>query len=221
MNWIRRFGPTCAALLIAAVAATPARAAFVAINQPTASYKANTLLFSFNAADFGVVSSVSNGLIINFDIPMVALTTPTTWTSWGSPPNTETVTPRVLWTDAFTSLTLTSSIPVLTLGFEAQPDSLSVASMTATFFNNNTQVGLVTHNVDGNGGAVLFAGTNDTPFNKVVLSSADDFAIAQIRASASTRIIAEPASFMQLASASVLGLAAWLVRHARGRTPPS
>jgi hypothetical protein len=207
MTCTRLYRLTCAVLVIAAAAANPAPAAFISTLQPTAAYKASTLLFPVNVPDFNVVSSVSNGLTINFDRPLVALTTPTTWASWGAPPNTESATPRVLWTNGFTSLTLSTSIPVTTLGFEAEPNTAVVSTLTATFFNNNTQVGEIIRDV---GGALLFAGTNDTPFNKVVVTSLDDFAIAQLRANA----VPEPASVVQLAGASVIGLTVWLIRRA-------
>jgi hypothetical protein len=99
---------------------------------------------------------------------------------------------------------------VTTLGFEAEPNTDANSALTATFFNNNIQVGQIIRNVNGVNGALLFAGTNDTAFNKVVVTSLDDFAIAQIRASG----IPEPASVVQLASAGILGLTAWLIRRA-------
>jgi hypothetical protein len=199
-------------MAIAAATANPAPAAFISTLQPTASYKSSTLLFPVNAPDENVVSSVSNGLTINFDIPLVALTTPTTWASWGSPPNTESNTPRVLWTNGFTALTLSTSVPVTTLGFEAEPNTVGVSTLTATFFNNNIQVGQIMRNVSS---ALLFAGTNDTPFNKVVVTSLDDFAIAQIRANPVANGVPEPDSVVQLAGASVIGLTVWLIRRAR------
>jgi hypothetical protein len=218
MTSMRRIRLACAALVLAAVSATPARAAFIATSQPTASYVASTRLFSFSDPDNAVVSSLSNGFTITSLNPLVALTTPTTWSSWGAPPFTETATPRVLWTDAFTSLTLTSSTPVFTFGFEAQPNSDTFVSMTATYFNNNTQVGQITQSVNGNAGARLFGGTSDTPFNRVVVSSTVDFAIAQIRASPS--VVPEPTSLVQLASASLLGVAAWWIRRVKRHPRP-
>jgi hypothetical protein len=81
MTCTRVYVLACATIVIAAAAANPAPAAFISSLQPTASYESSTLLFPVNAPDLSVVSSVNNGLTINFDIPLVALTTPTSWAS--------------------------------------------------------------------------------------------------------------------------------------------
>lgn len=174
-----------AAILLATVVALarPATAQFTPIAQPDAPYLAATTLFPVTDPDFSAVGSLSNGTVTSsFDVDLAALTVPTTWGSWDSPPDTESATPRVLWSNGFTSVALTFSLPLSLFGFEAQPNTLALISMTATFFNGMAQVGQIMQNVDGNGGARLFAATSTTPFDSVVLSSTGDFAIAQLRA---------------------------------------
>jgi hypothetical protein len=172
-----------------------AHAGFVPIAQPNATYLSESTLMPFSAADFDVVPSLSSGLFsVTFDTDLVALTVPTTWASWGAPPDVESSTPRVLWTNGATSLTLTFSQSVELFGMEAQPNTSVVSSILASFFAGANLVGEIPIDVDGNGGARLFAASSTTPFDKVVLSSTDDFAIAQVRAGA----VPEPSSLMLL-----------------------
>jgi hypothetical protein len=205
------------AITIAALSAAPARADFAPIPQPNAAYVTGTSLLSFSDPDLSVVASLSSGPVtVTPDIPLVALTVPGTWTAWGAPPNTEGATPRVLWTNGLTSLTLKSSVLLNTFGLEAQPNTTVPAAITATFFLDNTQVGQIVQAVDGNAGARLFAGTSLSGFNRVVLDSTDDFAVARIRVAA----VPEPGQVVQLVTVGAFGLAAWLYRAWR-QTPPA
>jgi hypothetical protein len=183
-----------------------AQAGFVPISQPNASYVASTTLLPITADDFDLVSSLSaGGLTATFDTDLVALTTPGTWSSWGSPPNVESSTPRVLWTNGLTSLTVTFNQPVVTFGLEAQPNTSVVSSILASFYQGASLIGEIPLDVDGNAGARLFAAASTTPFDKIVFSSTDDFAIAQIRAS-----VPEPSSLVMLAlGAAAVFAAAW------------
>src|SRR5262245_8814039 len=75
-------------LLVGVLAArtSAARADFIPIPQPDASYVSSTSLLPITAADFDAVSSLSSGgFTVSFDVDLVALTVPTTWSSWGSP----------------------------------------------------------------------------------------------------------------------------------------
>jgi PEP-CTERM motif len=197
-----------AAVVVALGPLSAARAAFVAIPQPDVAYTSGTNLISFGDSDFFTLSSISDGTqTVNFDIPMVALTTPATWASWGSPPNTESATPRVLWTNGFTSATLTLANSTTLFGFELEPNTLVPSSMTAEFFNGAVLLGSITQAVDGNAGARLFAARTTTgSFNRVVITGTDDFALAQVRYAQSTRVVPEPAS-ATLFGLGVLGLA--------------
>jgi hypothetical protein len=186
------------------------QAGFTAISQPDASYLANTTLAQISAADFDAVASLSFGThSVSFNADLVALTVPTTWSSWGAPPNVESSTPRVLWTNGFTSLTLSIGGPVNEFGFEAQPNTSVVSSMLASFYQGASLVGEIPLDVDGNGGARLFAATSTDKFNRIVVSSTDDFAIAEIRSGS----VPEPAGLTLL----TLGAAAVAFAGIRAR----
>jgi PEP-CTERM motif len=192
-----------AAAVVALAPLSVARAAFVAFPQPTPPYVSGTNLISFGDSDFSALSFISDGTqTVNFDISLVALTVPTTWASWGSPPNTESAAPRVLWTNGFTSATLTFANST-TFGFELQPNTSIPSSLTAEFFNGAVSLGSITSSVDGNAGARLFAASTTTgAFDSVVITGTDDFALAQVRYA----LVPEPAS-ATLFGLGVLGLA--------------
>jgi hypothetical protein len=160
-----------------------ARANFIPIAQPDAAYVGGTALLGFAAPDFGVVGSLTDGTqTASFDVGMVALSVPTTWSSWGSPPNTESATPRVLWTNGFTSLQISLATPTFTFGFEAQPNTAVVSNLTVDFYSLGFLVGTIALDVDGNAGALLFAAKTDNfGFDMIVINGFDDFAIANVR----------------------------------------
>ena len=183
------------------IGASTVHAGFAPITQPDAAYLSESTLLPITGADFNLVPSLSSGSFsITLDTDLVALTTPTSWSTWGAPPNVESPTPRVLWTNGATSLTLTFSESVQLFGLEAQPNTAVVSPLLASFFQGANLVGEISLDVDGNGGARLFAASSTTPFDKLVLSSTDDFAIAQVRAA----IVPEPSSLTMLVLGSVV-----------------
>jgi hypothetical protein len=183
-----------------------ARADFEIIPQPVADYLAATSVLPINDPDFTALSSLSDGTFsVSFSTDVVALTTPDTWTTWGAPPDTESATPRVLWTQGDTSLTLALSNPANIFGLELEPNTGFVSPVTADFFSYGALVGSINLDVDGNGGARLFAGHSGLPITSVIFNSPDDFAIAQIRFGA---VVPEPGTVTLLAGMSVGGLVA-------------
>ncbi|MGH9611982.1 MAG: PEP-CTERM sorting domain-containing protein, partial [Bryobacteraceae bacterium] len=81
-------------------------------------------------------------------------------------------------------LTSSFSLPVYVFGFEAEPDFLGFDEITASFYNGSTLVGTIDQNVNGTGGALLFAAfTTTNPFTSVAVNDVDgdDFAIARQR----------------------------------------
>ena len=123
-------------------------------------------------------------------------------------------TPRVLWTNGYTELTITSSEPLLLLGLEIQPETLELAMITALFMNGSDFVGEITQIVDGEAGARLFAAMNSQPFDRVLLFSSDAFGIAQLRVMA----VPEPSSLLLF----VLGTACanWALPRRFCASPP-
>lgn len=189
----------CALLFSAA-----ASAVFVPVAQPDATYLSATSRLDFLEPDFDVVPSLTDGVqTVTFDLDLVALTVPDTWGTWGSPPDTELATPRVLWTNGDTALQMDLSLPALLFGFEAQPNVGDLFDITADFFSAGNLVGSITLSVDGNAGARLFAAANTDPFDQIVLSSQADFAIANVRYA--TQVIPEPGSAALVLSAMLSG----------------
>lgn len=164
----------------------PAFGQFTPISAPTDSYIAGTQLAPITAANLSVVTSVTNGSqTVTFSTPLQARTVPSSWATWGSPPNTESSTPRVVAeiTGSIGALTLTLSAPATTVGFEVEPNA-NTHSITADFRNGATSLGTITRSTSGSSGALLFAATTTTPITSVVLTiptAAAGFALAQVR----------------------------------------
>ena len=156
------------------------------IPQPNQIYLDRTSRFELAGPDGTIVNSLADtDCTVTFSPPTVLSSVPDTWQTWASPPDTESPTPRVLWSQGSTQLTMTISPPSCSLGtfgFEAEPNPFDVRAMTARFFAGEQEVGSVTRNVDGFAGARLFsAAAARAPFTRVVFSSSTDFAIAQLR----------------------------------------
>lgn len=181
--------PVC--LLLAVV---PASAGIIQTLQPNATYVTNTGLASIVGAQGTTVGSVTNGVItVNFSVIQEIANMGSGWGSWGTPPDTESSNPRVLFDSlGGSTLTMTFSDPVITFGLEAEPDFFGFFDITMKFYNGVTLLGSLTRSIDGDGGARLLAGTTDgAPITSAVLTGTNSsFAIGNIRTS-----VPEPASF--------------------------
>ncbi|MGO9232054.1 MAG: hypothetical protein ACLQKA_22900 [Bryobacteraceae bacterium] len=105
------------------------------------------------------------------------------WATWGSPPATESSTPRVLQA-AGTTLTLTLSVPSHTFGFEIEPDDGLAQVITAQFYNGTTLLGSTSLTMNWNSGALLAGGSDSTTITSVVITapaSAGGFGMAEFR----------------------------------------
>ncbi len=207
-------------LLACVLAAGPVWGSFTPITQPV-DYPGGTTLIQVSGADGDPVGSVSGGgLTVTFSATMLIEKVPTGWGTWGSPPDTETSTPVVLWAIGVTDLTMNLSSPEAVFGFEAEPDFQAVESMTANFYSGpnlgGILLGSISLDVNGASGALLFAASSD-PFQSVELvmnnpltidGVVDDFAIANLRFSPA---VPEPASVLLLGA----GLAGFGLRQLR------
>jgi hypothetical protein len=172
------------------------------IAQPTPAYIAGTTLLAITDPEQSMITSESDSaLTISFwsggsPLLMDVNSVPGSWATWGSPPKTESATPRVVKPDDFTitDVLYTFSTPLSTFGMELEPDDLGTHKMTANFLFGGSSVGTLPLSVSGNGGALLFAATGGV-FDSVEVSSDVDFAAAQFRytqSDASTTATPEP-----------------------------
>lgn len=120
----------------------------------------------------------------SFSNPQSENSVPGSWATWNCPPATQSCTPNVLVNQGFNTLTITVSDHENTIGFELEPDNFAVETVQAVFHGTGGDFTL-TLNVNGSGGALLFAVTDTTP--GAVITSVDitdlaggDFAIAQL-----------------------------------------
>lgn len=179
------FATIAAALLLSFAA--PATATFTQIVSPDAAYVAGTTKIDITGIPeftFPVDSITDGTLTVSFSSSMVRLQVGSSWASWGSPPDTESATPPILYSNGAASLTMSLSSPVSTFGFEAEPNPFADEDFTVDFklFSGPTLVGTVSRTINGLAGARLIAGTSDsTQFDRIELTSTADFAIGQVR----------------------------------------
>ena len=177
-------------LLAVAVGGSTARADFIAISQPTAAYTSSTTNIPITDPDNTNITSLSDGtMTLSFSSQVQTRTVPNSWSTWGSPPFTESNTPRLLTTcigsACGNSLTITLSQPASIFGFEIEPAAFGFHVIGYAFYSGSSLVAGGAVNLNGNAGARLIAGqTSTTPFTKVVITANSDsngFAIAQLR----------------------------------------
>jgi len=168
------------------LAGIPAFAQFTVISQPTAAYTSGTTLMTIPGANFSTTSSLTDGIeTLTFSNTVDVRTVPGGgWATWGSPPNTEGNTPKVLAiTTGLTSFTITLGVPQNTFGFELEPNS-GTQVITATYFNGGTVLGTITQTIVGTAGALLSAASAGSPITSVILTvpaGASGFAMARFR----------------------------------------
>lgn len=179
------------AVLVSGVLAVPfapgVAQAFTVIPQPDAAYVAGTTLVDLSSvADDDMLTGITQGSqTITFSQTMTKTTVPAGWASWGSPPNTETSTPEVLYQEISSILDVTLSQAATIFGMELEPDLFGPYPMKADFYNGATLVGSITEFVNGQSDAKLFAASDGAGFTRVVLEETSGtsrgFAMAQLR----------------------------------------
>jgi hypothetical protein len=198
------------ALVLFLLALTPATLGGTVILTPDAGYLATTSLVTFSDPDEALLSSVTAGpLNITFSNLFRASTVGNNWATWAAPPDTESATPRVLWSGLddntffpITTSTLDFSLNVSLFGFELQPGPTDQHTVTASFFNGVTLLQSVSRDLLGDSGARLFAysaGPGES-ITSVVIHSDADWAIGQLRFQ-EAEPVPEPASAALTAAA--------------------
>lgn len=190
-----------------------ARAAdFTVIPQPDSSYTSGTNLIQIGSISDGTtLSSITDSnQVVSFNDTLTKGSVPGGgWSSWGSPPSTESSTPPVLVTSAsVTSLTLNLLIPSTVFGFELEPGNGSSYTISVDFKQGSSVIGNISLAVNSSAGAQLFAAkTILNPFTSLVISApagAQGFAMAQFRYSTN---VPEPSTYaMAAAACGVFGL---------------
>ena len=184
---MRAYRTLKSALWLGLAGCVPAFGQFSPILTPTLSYTGSTTLIPITAPDTTPLTSLTDGTeTITLSTAFSAETVPDLdWATWGSPPNTESSTPRILANfTPVTSVTLTLSLPASTFGFEIEPDQVGSFLVNVNFYNGSTLLGTVSRNISGNAGALLTAASATARITSVVITipaGADGFGMAQFR----------------------------------------
>lgn len=214
---------TTLSLFVLGTIGSSVRADFTQVVQPNAAYTSSTNLIGLGYIPEGTtaITSVTDGTqTVSFDVDMTKTTVGVDWATWNSPPAVESNTPDVLFQTAANALALSLSVPSTTFGFELQGNDTTVISQFyVAFLQGVSLVGFVDLAVDGNGGALLFAGSTTTsPFTTVIITNtsldSQGFAIANLRYTP----VPEPASVaMAVQAIAAIGFYGWRKRRAAVR----
>src|SRR5262249_55798031 len=94
--------------------------------QPTPAYTGASLNTPITAPDLTTVSSLADATeTVGIAPASQARTVGSTWATWGSPPDTESAFPRLIFVSA-SSVTLTLATPAATFGVEVEPNDFGV-----------------------------------------------------------------------------------------------
>src|SRR4029078_10997017 len=94
----------------------------------------------------------------------------------------------------------------LVFGFEAEPQMFGLHTITARFFDAGGLAGTITQEVEGDYRDRLFAAFDSQGFTDILIGSADEFGIAQLRYG-NTASVPEPSSVILMAVG--LGFLLW------------
>ena len=173
---------------------------FLTFSTPTAPYTTETTNYGGGDASGNAITNLPP---FGFGSALTESVVPTTWATWGSPPNTESAAPNVLTHIGNTNLTIDVSGSNNTVGFELEPVVFQVESVSASFYNGANLIDTLTLTPSGEAGALLFAleDTSGGTISSVVIddttSGNDGFALAQLRAG---DITPEPSTFFLFGS---------------------
>jgi len=131
-------------------------------------------------ADFTPVSSKNN---VKFTPTLEKRSVPGSWATWGSPPDTESATPNILYTVGATSIkvTLPDRGARRAAGMEVEPNPFAEHTFTAVFAKKSgEEICTATVVANGEAGAKLLA-AKVRRAKTITVSSDTDFSIAQVR----------------------------------------
>lgn len=192
------------------------------IQDPNTDYVSGTTLMSLAGIGIGdPVTSLSQGnQTVSFDATLLrSIVDADNWATWGSPPQTESPNPEILIHESTNPLQITLSQASKTFGFELQGAEFVVSTFLVNFFDDQALVGSIERNVNGDAGALLFAGyAPNIAFNRIVIENpggnSGGWALANIRYS--TAAVPEPSTYV-LGAIATLAIGA-LARRNRSKT---
>ena len=217
MSSLGRFAK-CASLL--GLAAASAFAQFTQIPSPDGAYTGSTTLIPITSANgtTGITSVTAGSQTITLSTGLQAAQVGVSgWSTWNSPPNAETHTPKVLAAySTLPSLTLTLSTPTTKFGFELEPNTFGTFPISVAFMNGATTLGTVSRSPDGSSGSLLFAASSTTPITGVVITATgggNGYAMAQFRYNAPSSSPTSTQAVPTLGEFGMIVLAGLLLLH--------
>ena len=156
------------------------------IADPDADYVSNTTLMDISDIPdrSDATFLTSDGFTLTFDVTLQKGSVPNTWSSWNSPPNSETASPHIL-ASTIQNLSIEFSEPIMVFGFEAESNDFDICNLSLDLYNGSTLLKSIVLPVTGDYGSRLFAAqSNSLPFTRAevkILSSKKGFAIANLR----------------------------------------
>jgi hypothetical protein len=163
---------------------------YTSYKQPLAAYINNTTRIDISGlTDKADYTSITDGFqTVDFIVggPLQRRTVPTSWLTWSSPPESESATPDVLWSQAHLFTGMTFSTPVSAVGFELEGDILGTSEnwLVEYYVDAYNLLGFIVRTVAADAGARLFSFSVNAPrkITRVDISGmGNPFAIAQIR----------------------------------------
>ncbi len=182
---------------------------FYPISTPDSTYVDGTTLMSLTSYSNGTPLDklVQGSQTVSFSSILVKSNVePGNWDTWGTPPATESSNPEILIHENMSALELSLSLASKTFGFELQGADFTQANFLVTFYQDTNVVGTLEQTVDGNSGALLFAGyTLNQSFTRVVIenpsANSGGWAIENIRYA--TTAVPEPSTYLLGAIATI------------------
>ncbi|MES2894457.1 MAG: PEPxxWA-CTERM sorting domain-containing protein [Pseudomonadota bacterium] len=189
---MKHFALLTAGLVI--LAAQPASAAVTQITTPDLAYTSGTTLLAITGPNgSGISSLLDSDVTLTFN-PGYIYEVGSTWSTWGSPPDTEGANPKIVYTGGLSTITFQSNKVLSVFGFEAEPNPYSAHNFQIDYYLGGVLQGTVNRVANGSAGARLMAASGK--FDRAVVSSTTDFAFGQVRYDVSA--VPEPATWAMM-----------------------